>query len=262
MRILTFLLFAVCCVACHTPVSNNESSTTAEKEINPAATGFNAANSDAKAIAIADKVMEAMGGRAAWDETRLLTWTFFGRRTLTWDKHTGDVSIQIPETALDIRLNVQDTLMGQVLKGGENIGANKDTLSKYLAQGRSIWINDSYWLVMPFKLKDSGVTLNYIGQDTTQTGGSSEVLSLTFEGVGNTPENKYHVYVDAADYLIKQWDFFQTAQDSSARFSTPWADYEQHGTILLSGNRGRAQLSDIAVYNEIPDSIAARMTLK
>jgi len=34
---------------------------------NPAADGFNESGSDAKAIAIADEVMKAMGGRMAWD---------------------------------------------------------------------------------------------------------------------------------------------------------------------------------------------------
>ena len=45
---------------------------------NPPAKGFNAAGSDAKAVAIADQVMEAMGGRKAWDATRYITWNFLG----------------------------------------------------------------------------------------------------------------------------------------------------------------------------------------
>ena len=39
---------------------------------NPPEEGFNAAGSDPKAIAIADKTMTAMGGREAWDNTCLL----------------------------------------------------------------------------------------------------------------------------------------------------------------------------------------------
>ncbi|MEJ2086172.1 MAG: hypothetical protein P8Y44_10915, partial [Acidobacteriota bacterium] len=47
---------------------------------NPPAPGFNAEASDDEAIVIADQVMEALGGRKAWDDTRYLTWNFFGRR--------------------------------------------------------------------------------------------------------------------------------------------------------------------------------------
>ena len=39
-------------------------------------------------------------------------------------------------------------------------------------------------------------TLKYIGQDTTQAGVPSEVLQLTFQNVGNTPDNMYQVWVD------------------------------------------------------------------
>lgn len=257
MRILTFLSFCLI-LACQAPTAIEENNT--ELVGNPAAEGFNTADSDEKAIAIADEVMEAMGGRKAWDTTRIITWNFFGRRTLTWDKSTGDVSIQIPADSLDIRLNIQDSSKGKVVIAGEDMSSNPDTLAKYVERGKSIWINDSYWLVMPFKLKDSGVTLNYVKQDTMTSGAMADILSLTFENVGDTPENKYLVYVDQSDHLIKQWDFYRNASDTIAGFSTPWIEYEQYGDILLSGNRGRGQLSDIAVYQAMPDSITARLS--
>ena len=56
------------------------------------------------------------------------------------------------------------------VKRGEKLITNPDTLQNFLKYGKSTWINDAYWLVMPFKLKDSGVTLKYIGQDTTEAG--------------------------------------------------------------------------------------------
>ena len=36
--------------------------------------------SDPKAIEIANKVMAAMGGEKAWNDTRHITWNFFGVR--------------------------------------------------------------------------------------------------------------------------------------------------------------------------------------
>ncbi|HHL71578.1 MAG TPA: hypothetical protein ENJ29_03615, partial [Bacteroidetes bacterium] len=53
--------------------------TSPRDEANPPAPGFNLADSDARAIAIADEVMQALGGRRAWDKTRYITWRFFGR---------------------------------------------------------------------------------------------------------------------------------------------------------------------------------------
>ncbi|MEM6697159.1 MAG: hypothetical protein AAF599_02095, partial [Bacteroidota bacterium] len=103
------------------------------------------------------------------------------------------------------------------------------------------------------KLKDSGVTLKYKGKDTLETGQAAEKLQLTFEGVGNTPQNKYMVYVTKKDSLVKQWDFYTNATDTVKRFSSAWENYQPYGEILLSDNRGRGSLSEIAVYNELPE---------
>ncbi|MCZ8216920.1 MAG: hypothetical protein O9262_11810, partial [Cyclobacteriaceae bacterium] len=163
-------------------------------EENPPAEGFNMDFSDPAAIELADSVMRAQGGRAAWDQTRFISWNFFGRRNLVWDKQEARVRIEsLPDSTLYL-LDMK-TGKGRVrVKGTELTEA--DTLKTMLERAEKIWINDSYWLVMPFKLKDSGVTLKYLGEDTLQTGGFCNVLQLTFSNVGTTPENKYHVYVD------------------------------------------------------------------
>jgi len=114
---------------------------------NPAAEGFNLAGSDARAIALADAVMAAQGGRAAWDETRYLSWNFFGRRQLLWDKWTGDVRIDFVGKPTVLLVNV-NTGLGQAQIDGV-VQTHPDSLAKYAAMARSIWINDSYWLFMP-----------------------------------------------------------------------------------------------------------------
>ena len=108
---------------------------------------------------------------------------------------------------------------------------------------------------MPYKLKDSGVTLKHLGDGTMEDGEAATVLQLTFEAVGVTPENKYHVYVDKESGLVEQWAFFAKAEDEEPGFKTPWAKWESHGDIKLSGDRGRFQLSDIKVFGELPKSV-------
>lgn len=219
---------------------------------NPPAPGFNLAASDPEAVILADSVMGAMGGRQAWDKTRYLYWNFFGRRSLLWDKHQERVRISMQSDSTIYLLDLADKT-GKVLQEGKVI-ENQDSLAFYLDRAESIWINDSYWLVMPFKLKDSGVTLRYLGQDTTQLGEAAEVLQLTFEDIGKTPENKYHVLVDPASYHVVEWRYFSQASDEQPAIVTPWRDYRQHGAILLSGDRGTRQLTDIAVFTQVPES--------
>ena len=219
---------------------------------NPAADGFNAEASDDKAIALADSVMQAMGGRPAWDNTRYLSWNFFGARELLWDKETGRVRIEVPNDFAIYLIDMQaDT--GRIMRYGEEM-TQPDSVAKYVERGKQMWVNDSYWLLMPFKLKDSGVTLTYAGKDTMQSGAPAEVVQLQFEEVGFTPENKYKVYIDPQDQLVKQWAFYRQASADTPNFITPWEDYQRYGNILLSGERGERDITDIAVYEEVPDA--------
>ncbi|MTI33052.1 hypothetical protein [Xanthovirga aplysinae] len=223
-------------------------------EENPPMAGFDEKNSDQEAIAIADEVMKAMGGRQNWDETRYISWNFFGARQLIWDKWKGDVRIEYPKKDLKILVNIHN-LKGRVWKGTEEV-TQSDSLAKYLQKGKSIWINDSYWLCLPFKLKDSGLTLKYMGEREDQEENAiDDVLELTFDKVGDTPQNKYRVYVDRENHLVSAWEYFPNTTDKEASFSTPWKDYQQYGKILLSGNRGEKELKDIRVFKELPESV-------
>lgn len=252
LKFSMFCFLAALMVSCGGQQGKDESDDTL-KVNNPAAEGFNLAESDEKAIQLADQVMEAMGGRKNWDDTRFISWNFFGNRTLYWDKHQGNVRIEYPKKDLTMLVNVFEHT-GQI-KMGDEVLTQPDSIAKYVKQAESIWINDSYWLVMPFKLKDSGVTLKYLRSDSTEAGKPAEVLQLTFNAIGDTPENRYEVYVDKQSNLIAQWDFYNRAKDEKAQFKTPWADYKEYGKIKLSGNRGNYHLTDIAVYESLDDAI-------
>ena len=216
--------------------------------------GFDLAGSDAKAIEIADDVMKSSGGRYAWDMTRYIRWTFLGKRALLWDKTKERVRIDFLDQALKIRINLKD-MTGKVWKDGQEL-THPDSLKKYLARGKSIWINDSYWLVMPFKLKDSGVTLKYVGKKLNFVQAECDDLVLTFTGVGDTPDNKYHIYVNPSSKMVTQWDYYAKITDEKPRMSTPWADYRALGNIMLSTSRGDGRsMAPMGVYRQIPDSV-------
>ncbi|GAA4452390.1 hypothetical protein GCM10023189_15730 [Nibrella saemangeumensis] len=223
------------------------------KSANPPADGFDMAGSDPKAVQIADQVMEAMGGRANWDKTRLISWTFFGNRRLVWDKWTGNVRVDNLKDDQTILLNI-NTDKGRVFRNGKEL-TEPDSVTKYVKMGKGMWINDSYWLVMPFKLKDSGVTLKHLGDGKTQDGKDADLLQLTFKGVGNTPDNKYHVWVDKNSRLVSQFAYFPKYTDEQPRFVNPWTNYEKHGSILLSGKRGDREITDIRVFNGLPGEV-------
>ena len=72
-RILLSFLLAAVLYACSTKTPESSIS-----GANPAAEGFDMANSDPAAVELADSIMAAMGGRENWDKTRFISWNFFG----------------------------------------------------------------------------------------------------------------------------------------------------------------------------------------
>ena len=228
------------------------------QEENPAIPGFNEEASDPKAIALADAVMKAMGGRENWDKTRYTTWKFFGNRKHTWDRYTGDVKIEYTQDTVSERVvlfNI-NTMEGKVQHNGTDF-TDSDSVATLLKQAKGQWINDSYWVFMPFKMKDSGVTLKYVGTDSTLAGVPSEVVSMTFNEVGNTPDNKYLVYIHPDSHEVLQWDYYPTATDDGPRFVSSWDGYETYGNIRLSSDRvfngeTMRKLGELAVLDSLP----------
>lgn len=260
-RIALFSLLAL--FACQSPQTTSQE----DIPVNPAAEGFNLEGSDSTAIVIADQVMEAMGGRQAWDETNIISWSFFGRRDLLWDKQNDRVRIEIPSAEL-VLISDLATNTGKAYGSGEEI-TDPDSLASLMEDARGIWINDSYWLVMPFKLKDSGVTLRHLRTDSLETG-MADVLELTFSEVGVTPDNKYEVWVDQETHLVCQWAYFGKYDDPEPVITTPWDDYQTYGNILLGGGRGvserdgeevRREMGNITVADSVDEAVFMSPTL-
>lgn len=227
-------------------------------EPNPAAPGFDQSGSDNKAIMLADSVMKYHGGRKAWDEARFIHWDFFGARTLTWDKHKRRVRIDAPKDNTVYLLDYSgEELTGRIRKLGDEV-SDPEALATGLKRAYSMFINDAFWLVHQFKLKDDGVTLKYGGQSQLdpQVGRPSYIIDQTFSGVGDTPGNRYRLFIDKVTYRINTWQFFRDAADTEPAIETPWKGYLPYGDILLSGDRGeRFQLTEISVKKKMNERV-------
>ena len=209
---------------------------------------------DTKAAALVSSSWTAMGGEEKWDDLKYVSWTFFGSRHLIWDKEGGRVRIDSPRDT-SIYLVDLNNLTGKVIKGGKEV-TEKEELDKLLKRGKGMWINDSYWLFMPFKLQDPGVTVNYVREDTINGGAPSSVLALTFKDVGNTPDNKYEVYIDKSDNLIKQWAFFKDANQETPPRIWPWDNYQSFDGLMLSAERSdKSGPSNVRVYDTLDDAV-------
>lgn len=215
-------------------------------------------NADDRSTKISSDVVKAMGGMDAYNKINGISWTFFGSRRLWWDKQKSRVRIESPKDTSVYIVNL-NTLQGRYFKNGVEV-KDAAVLEEKMKEGKSIWINDSYWLVMPFKLRDQGVHLKYVRQDTISGGYAAEVLELTFSGVGNTPDNKYEVYVDDRDNLIKQWAYFKQASQEKPDRIWPWDNYKDHNGVLISDERSdKSGPSKVKVYDKIKEDLFSEL---
>jgi hypothetical protein len=194
-----------------------------------------------RAHGIADEVMLALGGKDAWNGTHFLRFDFAVEaggqkrppRSHTWDKWTGRYRLEgrTPEGDPYVVLMNVNTKQGQAWKKG--IALAGDDLQKMLEKAYGAWINDTYWLLMPFKMRDPGVNLEWTGE-TKPDAGDEDKIVLTFGQVGLTPKDRYTVYVNRATHLVDRWDYVLQDGDKG---SFLWKDWRHVGRLMLSADR-------------------------
>ena len=202
-----------------------------------------AAGSDPRAVAVADRVMQALGGEAAWNATRYLRFDFavdrggktLMRRAHAWDKWTGRYRVEGTDkdgrdVVVAMNLNTKEgsaTVAGVTLAGEE--------LKRALETGYAWWVNDAYWLLMPYKVRDPGVVLALAGQEKKGQDAWDKVL-LTFEGVGLTPKDRYWVFVNAKTGFVDRWEFVLKGEKTPP-VPFEWKGWKAYGRIQLADDR-------------------------
>ncbi|MCY3554187.1 MAG: hypothetical protein OXH56_02585 [Gemmatimonadetes bacterium] len=217
-----------------------------------------------RAQVIADEVMEAMGGRDNWDATRYIRFSFFGFRTHYWDKHDGRYRVSWTDRESGqshvILMNL-NTGEGSAFVDGSEV-TDVEERERSLERARGAWINDTYWLLMPYKLRDPGVDLAYDGEEVVD-GTVYDKLHLSFNEVGNTPGDEYWAYINRETRLMDKWVYLlqlREGQDERSRGEWKWNDWRRHGDILLSAERERMDgqkrsHEDLAVLEFVDDQV-------
>lgn len=210
---------------------------------------------DAKAVALADKVIKNMGGVKNWNNTRYIAWRWRDQYHI-WDKYENKFRYEKDTLVVISDLN---TKQGTVYSKGKVL-TNEAQRQKILSDQYAVWANNSYWLLMPFKLRDNGVTLQYKGEGKTQAGEDADLMELTFQNVGVTPNNRYLLAVDKKSGLITEWSYFKNAADEKPGFTRPWTNYQTYGKIKISSGRGtngdnKLDMSSISVSQNLNNDL-------
>jgi hypothetical protein len=226
--------------------------------------GALAAQAPPSASDVANQLMKALGGKEAWDSTHYLRFTFAGRRTHHWDKWSGRhrVEGQTPEGQKYVVLENINTHQGEAWVDGKK--QEGDALKQWLDRAYGAWVNDTYWLLMPYKLQDPGVNLTYEGTEQLD-GNTYDKLHLSFGNVGLTPGDEYWAWINRDTHLMDRWAYLLQAAPGEQRATEPtpwrWQGWQKYGKIMLAPTRAQVtgdrklELGDIAVFDTLPDSV-------
>ncbi len=169
---------------------------------------------DPKADEIAKEMMKAMGGQDAWNKARFLRFDFkvvaagkeVVNRAHLWDKQTGKYRLEDMTKQGQSRVSLLNTgdQQGTAYVAGKRIDGDDAKVAVKDAYGA--FINDMYWLAMPWKWMDQGVHLKYLGKKSSG-GKEYDVVQLTFDHVGLTPGDRYEAFVSPQTHMMEHWEY-------------------------------------------------------
>ncbi|HYR45360.1 MAG TPA: hypothetical protein VER78_00045 [Thermoanaerobaculia bacterium] len=201
----------------------------------------NADEPDAKADAIGKELIAALGGQEAWEKARQLQFDFVvenegkvaGRRSHAWDRYTGDCRLTGTDKTgapYAVYFNV-NTKEGKAFVNGKPAeGEAADALVKS-SYGR--FINDTFWLLAPWKIFDPGVHRRYEGEKPCPSGGVCDVVKLSFDNVGLTPKDVYWLWITRDGRKMVQWQYLLGGAEGEPT-TVAWTNWQKVGGIAVA----------------------------
>ncbi len=178
-------------------------------------------------LTVSEKIAQAHGF-ANWTDVNKIEFRFnverdgnTSGRSWTWNPKTDHVTLVTDQDTLSFNRKSVDSLSLNADRG---------------------FINDKFWLFIPFQLVwDDGTTLS--DPIKTEAPISKKImnkitLSYNNEG-GYTPGDAYDIFYDD-DYLIKEWVFRKGNSDEPS-LTTTFENYQDYNGIILATDHRKAE---------------------
>ena len=218
------------------------------------------------AIALANRLAQALGGWQAYRELPYLRFAFVVERDgqelvareHLWDKSAGRARVEWKDKESHAYVAVLDlaSKAGRALRDGVELAGAE--LEQALESAYGAWVNDTYWLVMPFKTHDPGVRLTAEGHELID-GRKVAKLGLSFEAVGLTPGDRYWVYIDEESGRTVRWAYILEGKEPPP-VVWRWRGWQPVGGVELSTEKLREdgtaiRMRDLSAPSSVPQGV-------
>ena len=237
---------------------------------------FDPKGSDEKAIAIADQVLDAVGGAANWAKAKEIVWSqaivvdgeVKDGVEHSWDRWNGrhqftrfDNSGSMGKTSHDL---YGDYAFGLIVDSeGRSMEVMKAETPKYATEAGRRFVVDSYVFLLPFKLKDPGVHLKFVDEATAKDT-KHDVIKVTFDAGVGPASDTYYVLVDRTTHLPAVIEKVPAGKSDDARQGFKLAEWRDAGGLKFATQRwtlGYTQESGNKVKLRIPPAWKGKLTV-
>jgi hypothetical protein len=199
------------------------------------------------ATVVLDLIWEHVGSKSQYEKVRYIEFTWAAEedgetkttRKHTWDRYEGDYVLEFTDAktgdGYKVYFNV-DSKKGVALRNGEAVDEAEN--QELVDRAYAMFINDTYWLLVPTKLEDFGARVQFVGHAGKPEAHGSEgefiVLHLFFvKDVGLTPGDEYWLYVRHSGQIAK-WRY---VLESGREGEWDWSDEKDCGMGIVLATR-------------------------
>lgn len=232
---------------------------------------------DALSAECIKELTDAMGGQETWDKLPYFRFDFvvvrdgkeLARFKHWWDKRHGRCRVEGPDDqgrVITAIFNLSDK-KGKAFTDGI-IDTDSANIANIIQNGYERWVNDTYWMIMPFKLHDNGTRIKHVRTQEGANGATYDVLELSFApNVGLTPQDRYWLYVNDKTHLIDRWEYVLTGQKPPPQGAS-WESWTSIGPLQLSlarrfeGKTAMLRFENVAAPVTMDESVFTNSRIK